>query len=120
MLSDSLDEFAQKKVARFLTMLSIASAITDSGVDKSYRFQLHHKFLAPEPQLFPFGYSADLVKKAREILEASSPSVTLNEVRFTFPKEMKDEAEAFLKDVDGHFTQIASFVRVLLVLQFSV
>jgi len=76
---------------------------------KDYRFMYHHQFLAPTPQYYPNGYDADVIKHARKILER--PIDTYNGKEYTFPEELRQLSDKFLKDVDSYMTKIASFIE---------
>jgi len=43
--------------------------------NKDYLFLYHHKYLAPLPQFFPFGFDVDLIRNARLCQERPSMSV---------------------------------------------
>jgi len=115
--SDILDDFSTKKVARFLNMVGLLSEFLQVGTKKDYRFMYHHQFLAPTPQFFPNGYDADIIKAARKIMER--PIDTYNGKEYTFPEELRQLSDKFLKDVDSYMTKIASFIEPSLKDDFS-
>lgn len=106
---DALDEMAFKKVARFLNMVGLLAEHLQIQTKKDYRFIYHHKYLAPTPQYFPFGYEVDVIRQAREVQE--QPGVSFNGVQYAYPEELKKSAEQFLKDVDSYMTKIASEIE---------
>lgn len=62
--SDILDDQSLRKVAKFLNMLGILAEFSKAEKSKEYRFQMHHRLVAPLPQFFPKGYPASLIKIA--------------------------------------------------------
>jgi len=106
---DALDELAFKKVARFLNMVGLLGEYLQVESKKDYRFNHHHKYLAPVPQFFPFGFDVDVIRQARAVQE--TPSVTFNEQEYQFPEELRAYSEKFLKDVDSYMTKIASEIE---------
>lgn len=106
---DALDELAFKKVARFLNMVGLLGEYLQVESKKDYRFNHHHKYLAPKPQFFPFGFDVDLIRQARGVQE--KPSVVFNGQSYEFPEELRALSEKFLKDVDSYMTKIASEIE---------
>lgn len=106
---DALDELAFKKVARFLNMVGLLGEYLQVESKKDYRFNHHHKYLAPVPQFFPFGFDVDVIRQARAVQE--KPSVSFNEQEYQYPEELRALSEKFLKDVDSYMTKIASEIE---------
>lgn len=106
---DALDDLAFKKVARFLNMVGLLAEHLQVESKKDYRFNNHHKYLAPTPQFFPFGFDVDVIRSARQVQE--KPSVLFNEKEYQFPEELRALSEKFLKDVDSYMTKIASEIE---------
>lgn len=106
---DALDELAFKKVARFLNMVGLLGEYLQVESKKDFRFNHHHKYLAPVPQFFPFGFDVDVIRSARAVQE--KPSVVFNEQEYQYPEELRALSEQFLKDVDSYMTKIASEIE---------
>lgn len=106
---DALDELAFKKVARFLNMTGLLAEYLLVESKKDFRFNYHHKYLAPVPQFFPFGFDVDLIRSARAVQD--KPSVNFNSQEYQFPESLRALAEKFLKDVDSYMTKIASEIE---------
>lgn len=106
---DTLDPFSYKKVARFLNMVGLLAEHLQIESRKEYRFNYYHKFLAPVPQFFPFGFDAEVIRSARKIQER--PVETFNGREYSYPEELRALAEKFLKDVDSYMTKIASEIE---------
>jgi len=106
---DALDELAFKKVARFLNMVGLLGEFLQAESKKDFRFNHHHKYLAPVPQFFPFGYDVDVIRSARAVQE--KPSVSFNDQEYNYPEELRALSEKFLKDVDSYMTKIASEIE---------
>lgn len=106
---DTLDEMAFKKVARFLNMVGLLAEYLQVESNKDYRFNYHHKYLAPTPQFFPFGFDVDVIRSARQVQER--PSVSYNGHDYQYPEELRGLSEKFLKDVDSYMTKIASEIE---------
>jgi len=106
---DALDELAFKKVARFLNMVGLMAEFLQVESKKDYRFNNHHKYLAPVPQFFPFGFDVDVIRAARQVQE--KPSVAYNNQDYQYPEELRALSEKFLKDVDSYMTKIASEIE---------
>jgi len=106
---DALDELAFKKVARFLNMTGLLGEYLQVESKKDYRFNHHHKYLAPVPQFFPFGFDVDVIRSARAVQE--KPSVVFNDQEYHYPEELREKSEKFLKDVDSYMTRIASEIE---------
>ena len=113
--SDVLDELSFRKVARFLNMVGLLSAATPmAGVGpfdnpKEYRFRFHHELVLPIPQYFPLGYSAGLIKVARQV--CLNNTVLFNNVTYEYPIELAAAADVFLKTLDADMTKIASAIE---------
>jgi len=106
---DALDELAFKKVARFLNMVGLLGEFLQAESKKDFRFNYHHKYLAPVPQFFPFGYDVDVIRQARAVQE--KPTVKFNGSDYNYPEALRAFAEKFLKDVDSYMTKIASEIE---------
>jgi len=106
---DALDDVAFKKVARFLNMVGLLAEFLQVESKKDYRFNYHHKYLAPTPQFFPFGFDVDVIRQARQVQE--KPSIVYNGREYTFHEELRTLSEKFLKDVDSYMTKIASEIE---------
>jgi hypothetical protein len=106
---DHLDELAYKKVARFLNMTGLLAEYLQVESQKDYRFNYHHKYLAPVPQFFPFGFDVDVIRQARNVQE--KPAVKFNDQEYQYPEELRALSEKFLKDVDTQMTKIASLIE---------
>mmetsp|Transcript_5041 Transcript_5041/g.12336 ORF Transcript_5041/g.12336 Transcript_5041/m.12336 type:complete len:369 (-) Transcript_5041:138-1244(-) len=106
---DALDELAFMKVARFLNMVGLLAEHLQVQTKKDYRFNHHHKYLAPTPQFFPFGYDVDCIRQARIVQE--KPGVTYNNQEYQFAETLRTLSEKFLKDVDSYMTKIASEIE---------
>jgi hypothetical protein len=106
---DALDDLAFKKVARFLNMVGLLAEHLQLHTKKDYRFNYHHKYLAPTPQFFPMGFDVDVIRSARLVQE--KPSVSYNKEEHMFPEELRAASEKFLKDVDQYMTKIASEIE---------
>lgn len=106
---DALDELAFKKVARFLNMVGLLGEHLQVESKKDYRFNYHHKYLAPIPQFFPFGFDVGVISDARAVQE--KPTVSFNGQEYHFPEELRALSEKFLKDVDSYMTKIASEIE---------
>jgi len=106
---DTLDPFSYKKVARFLNMVGLLAEFLQIDSRKEYRFDYYHKFLAPVPQFFPFGFDAEVIRNARMIQER--PVDSFNSKEYAYPEELRNLAEKFLKDVDTYMTKIASEIE---------
>lgn len=107
--TDALDELAFKKVARFLNMVGLLGEFLQAETKKDFRFNHHHKYLAPVPQFFPFGYDVDVIRSARAVQE--KPSVTFNEQEYNYPEELRALSVKFLGEADGYMTKIASEIE---------
>ncbi|CAE7286426.1 unnamed protein product [Symbiodinium sp. CCMP2592] len=107
--TDALDDFAYKKVARFLNMVGLLAEYLGIHSNKDYRFNFFHRLLSPTPQFFPMGFDVNVIRQAREAQER--PGVTFNGVLHTYPDEIKLAAEGFLKEVDSTMTKIASEIE---------
>lgn len=107
---DNLDELAFMKVARFLNMVGLLAEHLQVQTKKDYRFNYHHKYLAPTPQFFPFGFDVDVIRQARHVQEKPW-SVTYNDQEYPFSKELRESSEKFLKAVDSYMTKIASEIE---------
>eukprot|EP00933_Yihiella_yeosuensis_P045840 TRINITY_DN4126_c0_g1_i1.p1 TRINITY_DN4126_c0_g1~~TRINITY_DN4126_c0_g1_i1.p1 ORF type:complete len:358 (+),score=70.97 TRINITY_DN4126_c0_g1_i1:138-1211(+) len=114
---DKLDELAYKKVARFLNMVGLLAEFLQIQSNKDYRFNYHHKYLAPTPQFFPFGFDVNVIRQAIEVQE--KPTLTYNGVSHSYSEEIKLAAESFLKEVDSTMTKIASEIEPRLKDNFS-
>lgn len=114
---DPLGDLAFMKVARFLNMVGLLAEHLQVNSKKDYRFNYHHKYLAPTPQFFPFGFDVDVIRQARLVQE--KPGVTYNSQDYHFPDSLKQQAEKFLKDVDSYMTKIASEIEPRLKDDFS-
>eukprot|EP00930_Biecheleria_cincta_P024180 TRINITY_DN17338_c0_g1_i2.p1 TRINITY_DN17338_c0_g1~~TRINITY_DN17338_c0_g1_i2.p1 ORF type:complete len:371 (+),score=81.16 TRINITY_DN17338_c0_g1_i2:41-1153(+) len=106
---DALDVMAYKKVARFLNMVGLLAEHLQIHTNKDFRFNYHHRYLAPTPQFFPFGFDVAVIRQAREAQE--KPGVKFNDVTHTYTDEIRNAAEAFLKEVDSSMTKIASEIE---------
>jgi len=106
---DALDDLAFKKVARFLNMVGLLAEFLHVQSKKDYRFNYHHKYLAPTPQFFPFGFDVDVIRSARLVQER--PGVSYNGEEHPFLEELRTLSEKFLKDVDSYMTKIASEIE---------
>jgi len=106
---DALDEFSFKKVARFLNMVGLLAEHLQIHTNKDCRFNYHHKYLAPTPQFFPFGFDVNVIRQAREAQER--PGVTFNGQTHNYADETRAAAETFLKEVDSTMTKIASEIE---------
>lgn len=106
---DVLDDAAFKKVARFLNMAGLLAEYLNVEMKRECRFNYHHRYLAPRPQFFPFGFDLAVIKAAREIKD--NPSITYNGQTQHFPQELANLAEQFLKKIDGYMTKIASRIE---------
>jgi hypothetical protein len=106
---DQLDDLAYKKVARFLNMVGLLGEYLQVESKKDFRFNHHHKYLAPVPQFFPFGFDVDVIRQARQVQER--PSVIFNGQEYPYPEELRALSEKFLKDVDSYMTKIASEIE---------
>jgi len=106
---DALDDLAFKKVARFLNMVGLLAEHLQVQSHKDYRFNYHHKYLAPTPQYFPFGFDHDVIRAARQVQERDR--VTYNGEEHQYPEELKPLSEKFLKDVDSYMTKIAADIE---------
>mmetsp|Transcript_2273 Transcript_2273/g.4539 ORF Transcript_2273/g.4539 Transcript_2273/m.4539 type:complete len:370 (+) Transcript_2273:100-1209(+) len=111
---DALDELAYKKVARFLNMVGLLAEHLQVESKKDYRFNYHHKYLAPTPQFFPFGFDVNVIRAARSVQERPSESFNGKDYEFKAyhsPSEFRSLSAKFLKDVDQHMTKIASCIE---------
>lgn len=106
---DALDELAFKKVARFLNMVGLLAEHLQVKTEKDYRFNYHHKYLAPTPQFYPFGFDVDVIRQARAVQE--KPSISYNGEEHVYPDELQTLSVKFLKDVDSYMTKIASEIE---------
>mmetsp|Transcript_29358 Transcript_29358/g.93629 ORF Transcript_29358/g.93629 Transcript_29358/m.93629 type:complete len:369 (-) Transcript_29358:496-1602(-) len=106
---DALDDLAFKKVARFLNMVGLLAEHLQVQSNKDYRFNYHHKYLAPTPQYFPFGFDHDVIRAARQVFER--PGIMYNGAEYHFPDELRALSEKFLKDVDSYMTKIAADIE---------
>jgi len=106
---DALDDMAYKKVARFLNMVGLLGEYLQVESKKDFRFNHHHKYLAPIPQFFPFGFDVDVIRSARAVQE--KPSIAYNDQEYQYPEELRALSEKFLKDVDSYMTKIASEIE---------
>jgi len=79
---------------------------------KDYRFNYHHKYLAPTPQFFPFGFDVDVIRLARQVHH--QPMVRYNDQEYPFPAELQASSEKFLKDVDDYMNNISSEIYPVL------
>jgi len=102
---DALDDLAFMKVARFLNMAGLLAEHLEVKSDKDFRFNYHHKYLAPVPQFFPFGFDVDVIRQARLVQE--KPGVSYNGEEHVFSSELRALSEKFTKDVDSYMTKIA-------------
>lgn len=118
-----------KKVTKFLQMLSVVSQMTpNEAIDLSYRIDFHHELLAPQPQLFPSGYSISTIQAALKFQppqqeipddEDAPPVIKTNEVKdyaiitfndTSYDFDISQEAQEFLSAVDHHFVKICQYV----------
>lgn len=106
---DALDDYSFMKVARFLNMVGLLAEHLQVNSSKDYRFNYHHKYLAPTPQFFPFGFDVDIIRQARHVQE--KPGITYNGAEYPFAQAMRQLSEKFLKDVDSYMTKIASEIE---------
>lgn len=106
---DALDELSFVRVARFLNMVGLLAEHLQVNSKKDYRFNYHHKYLAPTPQFFPFGFDVDVIRQAR--LAQEKPVITYNGEEYPFDKSLQTKSEKFLKDVDSYVTKIASEIE---------
>lgn len=106
---DALDDLAFKKVARFLNMVGLLAEFLLIESKKDFRFNYHHKYLAPTPQYFPIGFDVDVIRQARQVQER--PAISYNGKEYTFSEELQKAAEMFLKAVDSYMTKIASEIE---------
>lgn len=106
---DALDDASFMKVARFLNMVGLLAEHLQVNSKKDYRFNFHHKYLAPTPQFFPFGFDVDVIRQARYVQE--QPSVKYNGTDYPFSDKTRQQSEQFLKDVDSYMTKIASMIE---------
>eukprot|EP00747_Dinoflagellata_sp_TGD_P024277 gnl/TRDRNA2_/TRDRNA2_130441_c1_seq2.p1 gnl/TRDRNA2_/TRDRNA2_130441_c1~~gnl/TRDRNA2_/TRDRNA2_130441_c1_seq2.p1 ORF type:complete len:372 (-),score=108.28 gnl/TRDRNA2_/TRDRNA2_130441_c1_seq2:155-1270(-) len=108
---DALDALSFKKVARFLNMVGLLAEFLGVDSKKDYRFNYHHKYLAPVPQFFPFGYDVEVIRAARQVQERDKPCDNYNGKEYPYPEELRALSEKFLKDVDSYMTKIASEIE---------
>lgn len=106
---DALDVMAYKKVARFLNMVGLLAEYLQIHTNKDFRFNYHHRYLAPTPQFFPFGFDVAVIRQAREAQE--KPGVAFNGTTHPYLQETREAAEQFLKEVDSSMTKIASEIE---------
>lgn len=106
---DRLDTYSFQKVSRFLNMVGLLAEFLQVDSNKDYRFNEHHEFLAPQPQYFPFGYDADVIRSAREVQD--NPVAKFNGKDYPYPEELRTSSEEFLKAVDRYMTRIASEIE---------
>mmetsp|Transcript_88166 Transcript_88166/g.227340 ORF Transcript_88166/g.227340 Transcript_88166/m.227340 type:complete len:372 (+) Transcript_88166:79-1194(+) len=106
---DALDDLAFMKIARFLNMVGLLAEHLQVQSKKDYRFNFHHKYLAPTPQFFPFGFDVDVIRQARLVHE--KPGVKYNDEEYPFTEALRTASEAFLKNVDQYMTKIASEIE---------
>mmetsp|Transcript_138225 Transcript_138225/g.441684 ORF Transcript_138225/g.441684 Transcript_138225/m.441684 type:complete len:368 (-) Transcript_138225:40-1143(-) len=106
---DVLDDLAFMKVARFLNMVGLLAEHLQVNTKKDYRFNYHHKYLAPTPQFFPFGYDVDVIRQARLVQE--KPGITYNDQEYQFAESLRTLSEKFLKEIDSYMTKIASEIE---------
>jgi hypothetical protein len=106
---DNLDDLAFKKIARFLNMVGLLAEHLQVHSKKDYRFNFHHKYMAPTPQYFPSGFDVDVIRSARLVQE--KPSIEYNKQQYPYPEELRSSAENFLKEVDSYMTKIASEIE---------
>merc|ERR1719408_461097 len=108
---DPLTEDAFKKVARFLNMVGLLGEFLLIESKKDFRFNHHHKYLAPVPQFFPFGYDVNIIRQARDVQESKEPTMTFNGQEYPYPEELRALSEKFLKDIDSYMTKIAAEIE---------
>mmetsp|Transcript_62102 Transcript_62102/g.134550 ORF Transcript_62102/g.134550 Transcript_62102/m.134550 type:complete len:387 (-) Transcript_62102:18-1178(-) len=106
---DVLDDMSYQKIARFLNMVGLLAEHLQAMSSKDYRFMYHHKFLAPTPQYFPFGFSADCIRQARAVTE--TPGVKYNGEEYPFTEALREASDGFLKNVDAYMTKLASEIE---------
>jgi len=106
---DNLTEENYKRVARFLNMVGLLAEHCNIKTNKDYRFNFHHKYLAPIPQFLPFGYDVNVIRQARLVQE--KPGISYNGDQFPFPEDLRTSSEKFLKEVDGYMTTLASDIE---------
>lgn len=106
---DAFDETSYKRVARFLNMVGLLAEHLQIQTKKDYRFNMHHKYLAPMPQFFPFGFDIDVIRQAREIQDRRP--VQYNGILYNFEESLQQDSENFLKDVDSYISKIPSEIE---------
>jgi len=115
---DRLDELDNRKIARYLNMIGLLAEHLGVVAKRDYRFNYHHKYLAPTPQFFPFGYDAETILQARHMQDKAS--ITYNGQEYPYSEALRALSEEFLKAVDSNFTKIASEIEPRLRDDFSV
>ncbi|EER19347.1 hypothetical protein Pmar_PMAR022703 [Perkinsus marinus ATCC 50983] len=98
-------------------MLGILCDMCGVQTDKSYRARNYHKYLSPPPSFDPRGFPVAVVKAARELQD--EPSICFNGKRYQFSDELKEKAEAFLRDIDSDMNQIAGYIEPALRCDFA-
>ncbi|CAK0864345.1 unnamed protein product [Prorocentrum cordatum] len=110
---DPLDEPSIKRIARFLNMIGLLAEHLQLHSKKegqfNYRFNYHHKYLAPTPQFFPFGYDVNVITQARYVRE--NANISFNGEEYALPEEIRTASENFLKDVDHYMNRIGSIIE---------
>jgi len=110
---DPLDDHGIKRIARFLNMIGLLAEHLQLHSKKegrfNFRFNYHHKYLAPTPQFFPFGYDVNVITQARHVRE--NANISFNGEMYALSEEIRTASENFLKDVDHYMNRIGSIIE---------
>lgn len=89
-----------------MNMVGLLAEWLHVEMKRDCRYRYHHKYLAPRPQFFPFGFDLSTVMAARQL--KINPSVSYNGRSYVFPQDLSTDAAKFLVDVDDYITTIAT------------
>ena len=127
MSTDFLEESEYTRISRLLHLLGLLAqdlgvepdhedphqTISDDEVaihPKDYRIHLHHALLSPSPQLFPIGFTVEVVRLARAVIE--KPSLVANRREYLYREDLREACDDFLKNLDRRVIEMSSFIEV--------
>uniref|UniRef100_A0A0G4HFW1 Uncharacterized protein n=1 Tax=Chromera velia CCMP2878 TaxID=1169474 RepID=A0A0G4HFW1_9ALVE len=112
-----LTEEETRVIARMLNLVGSLAELFPIESSKDYRFQLHHRFLHPTPQFFPWGYPVEMVERAKAIMDRSV--MTVNNQDFPLG-QLQRQAANFLKHLTLEPQKLITYVEQNLKDDFAV
>jgi len=106
--AESLAEDESFKLSQYLHYLGALGNKRCIGCSKDYRFQLHHKLVLPQPQLFPLGYPVKVITLAKRVV--IHPEILLNNRVYAYSNQLRDVANSFLFDIEQSFRDICRYL----------